>query len=205
MATPQTVKSVFGLVFVKFPGRRPDVSTPERKAEFELFFNLWVESYRDIPDQRLMTSAARFMRETTKLYPDDDPFAMIHQLALPPSEIEQTTVGDCLDLIDEAVSRFGMYREADALTWLRSKSDLATAAIERIGFRAYCTSEAVDVIRGQLRMVFEVEKKRAVSLGRVVTSDQIKTDGVAQALTGPIKAGELVGSALKELEGRKAQ
>lgn len=186
MASPDTTSKVFALVYTAFPSRKPNVSTPDKAAEFGLTLNLWSESYRDVPDQRLMAAAARFVRETSKLYPDDNPFAMILAMATPPNELAQTTAGDCMGLIDEAVSRFGMYRDDEAVKWIREKSELAAAAVERVGFRNYCASETPDVVRGQLRMVFETEKKRAVEIGHVVTSDQLKRDGITQAvLAGP--------------------
>lgn len=162
MATHETISNAFALVFFKFPGRKP-----ADKKEFDLAFGIWSKIYAPIPDDRLNLAVTRFVAETKKLFPDDCPFAMIREMAQP-SLTE--TIGDCLELLDEAVSRFGMYRESEALAWLEGKSPLVTASVRRIGFINYCMSEEPDVIRGQIRAVFEAEKGRSKTVGGVLPS-----------------------------------
>ncbi|HMM59993.1 MAG TPA: hypothetical protein PKC25_07670, partial [Candidatus Rifleibacterium sp.] len=110
--------------------------------------NIWAEIYKQISDAELMAAASRFIAETTKIYPDDDPFAMIRELARP---ILPETEGDCVELAFEAVQSFGYMREKDAMAWLKARSPLVAAAVQRVGFLEICRSEEPDVIRGQLR------------------------------------------------------
>lgn len=170
MATRETVRKVFALIFFKFPGRRPPT-----ESDIGLAMNIWAEIYKHISDAELMAAASRFIAETTKIYPDDDPFAMIRELARP---ILPETEGDCVELAFEAASTFGYMREKDALDWLKSRSTLIAAAVKRIGFLEICRSEEPDVIRGQLRAIFKSEKERAVKHGGVVESATHLTGGM---------------------------
>ena len=162
MATQDTVRKVFALIFFKFPGRRPPT-----EGDVKLATQIWAEIYKQISDAELMAAASRFIAETTKIYPDDDPFAMIRELARP---ILPETEGDCVELAFEAASTFGYMREKDALDWLKSRSPLIAAAVKRIGFLEICRSEEPDVIRGQIRAIFKSEKDRAKLHGGVVES-----------------------------------
>ena len=80
------------------------------------------------------------------------------------------TEGDAVELAFEAASRFGRYKEAEAMAWIREKSKLVAAAVQRIGFLELCNSAQPDVIRGQLRAIFAAEKSRAIEAGVVCDS-----------------------------------
>ena len=170
MATRETVRKVFALIFFKFPGRRPPT-----ESDVVLAMNIWAEIYKQISDAELMAAASRFIAETTKIYPDDDPFAMIRELARP---ILPETEGDCVELAFEAVQSFGYMREKDAMDWLKARSPLVAAAVQRVGFLEICRSEEPDVIRGQLRAIFKAEKERSVKHGGVVESAKDLTGGL---------------------------
>jgi hypothetical protein len=192
MATQETVKKIFGLVFFKFPGRRPAT-----EGDGKLALQIWSEIYKTISDPELMSAAARFIAETTKIYPDDDPFAMIRELARP---ILPETEGDCVELAFEAVQSFGYMREKDAMDWLKVRSPLVAAAVQRVGFLEICRSEEPDVIRGQLRAIFKAEKERSVKHGGVVESATHLTAGLPdnERLIGLTKN---IGKSLKVLPG----
>jgi len=192
MATRETVRKVFALIFFKFPGRRPST-----ESDIGLAMNIWAEIYKQISDAELMAAASRFVAETTKIYPDDDPFAMIRELARP---ILPETEGDCVELAFEAVQSFGYMREKDAMAWLRARSPLVAAAVQRVGFLEICRSEEPDVIRGQLRAIFKAEKERSVKHGGVVESATHLTAGLPdnERLIGLTKN---IGKSLKVLPG----
>lgn len=80
------------------------------------------------------------------------------------------TEGDAVELAFEAASRFGRYKEKEAMAWIREKSKLVAAAVQRIGFLELCDSVQPDVIRGQLRAIFAAEKSRAIDTGVVIDS-----------------------------------
>lgn len=92
------------------------------------------------------------------------------------------TEGDAVELAFEAASRFGRYKEKEAMTWIREKSKLVAAAVQRIGFLEICDSAQPDVIRGQLRAIFAAEKSRAIDTGVVVDSATQLDDGVNKKL-----------------------
>ncbi len=192
MATRETVRKVFALIFFKFPGRRPPT-----ESDIGLAMNIWAEIYKQISDAELMAAASRFVAETTKIYPDDDPFAMIRDLARP---ILPETEGDCVELAFEAVQSFGYMREKDAMDWLKARSPLIAAAVQRVGFLEICRSEEPDVIRGQLRAIFKAEKERSVKHGGVVESATHLTAGLPdnERLIGLTKN---IGKSLKVLPG----
>lgn len=168
MATFDTVRSVFLLVFAKCPDKQP-----KDKAIFDVWLKMWSGIYREIEDEILMNAAARWVATTTKVFPGDCPFSRIREMA---GEGAKTTQGDMIELANESVSRFGMYREDQAIAWLEEKSPLAAAAMRRFGFREYCTSDKPDVARGQLRAIFQAEAERADTIGYV--------QGTAQSLEG---------------------
>lgn len=160
MASESTVRKVFGGVYFKYPSRRPTI-----REEFDAGLAMWIEFYKPVPDAVLMDACARFCRETVKLFPDDCPFARILAMA---GEGVQETQGDVIELANEAVSRFGSYREDEALSWLESKSPLIASVVRRFGFREYCLSTSADVTRGQLRALFQEERERARTTGEIV-------------------------------------
>jgi hypothetical protein len=86
------------------------------------------------------------------------------------------TEGDAIELAFEAASKFGRYKEAEAMAWIREKSKLVAAAVQRIGFLELCNSVQPDVIRGQLRAIFAAEKSRAIDTG-VVCDSATQLDG----------------------------
>jgi hypothetical protein len=174
MATVDTVKKMFAMVFFKFPSRRPHT-----KEEGEIALKAWCKIYNRLPDDALIQAAERFYAETTKLYPDDDPFAMINRIANPTFT---ETEGDAVELAFEAASRFGRYKEKEAMAWIREKSKLVAAAVQRIGFLELCDSIQPDVIRGQLRAIFASEKSRAIEAGVVCDSATQLDDGINKKL-----------------------
>lgn len=92
------------------------------------------------------------------------------------------TEGDAVELAFEAASRFGRYKEAEAMAWIRERSKLVAAAVQRIGFLELCDSAQPDVIRGQLRAIFAAEKSRAIDTGVVVDSATQLEDGTDKRL-----------------------
>ena len=174
MATAEEVKRIFAMVFFKFPGRRP-----RTKEEGEIAMKSWCKIYEHIPGRLLLQAAERFYAETTKLYPDDDPFAIIKRMADP---IYAETEGDAVELAFEAASKFGRYKEAEAMAWIREKSKLVAASVQRLGFLELCNSSQPDVIRGQLRAIFAAEKSRAIEAGVVCDSATQLDDGINKKL-----------------------
>ena len=114
----ETIMKIYAVIWSKDKSRMPDTKSKEQSEMFRVVKSMWVESFRDISDKTAMDAAAKWMRETSKVYPSDDPMAAIYQLAKP--QLVETE-GDCLELADEAVCRFGYMRAESALEWIREK------------------------------------------------------------------------------------
>ena len=180
MASRDSVRKMALLTWIKFPTTRP--KTPE---EMNLIQEAWVDILKDIPDDLLMSSTRRFVAETQKLYPGDDPFAMILAFTKPQST---ETQGDCLELALEAVSKFGYMREPEAMRWIGNRSPLIAAAVDRFGYGQLCQTPQDDlaVVRGQLRAIFAEERERANRVGAVLPSAQKLEAGVLPGMVqGP--------------------
>lgn len=200
MATKETVGKIFAMVFFKFPNRNP--ATQEG---FDLAFDVWERIFEPISDDLLLRAGQRFVAEKTGIFPNEDPFAMILEMARP-RQIE--TQGDAFELALESVRLFGHMREDEALKWLESKSPIIAATVRRFGFRELCTSENLEVVRGQMMAIFKAEKERATKYGEVIPSAVDLQKGNFPALPCPanvLKLDSLVDGLSKKLSlGKKA-
>lgn len=160
MLTNNGFKKALAIVFSVHPQLEP-------KENKEFIYKAWYRMLQDISDKSLLDAASRFVMEHPKLYPGDNFVAMIRQMAKP-QMIE--TKGDCIELAFAMVQKYGYIREADAMKELKERSPLVAAAVQRIGFLELCRAENSEVIRGQLRAIFDDEKARSVQLGGIVES-----------------------------------
>lgn len=140
---------------------------PKHSHSKDLVYRAWFKMFADLEGNQFLNAVTKFVLETPKLYPGDNFVAMIRQAAVP---VLQETEGDVIELAFQAVRDFGYMRERDAMQWLKTKSPLVAAAVQRIGFLALCKCEEPDVIRGQLRAIFKGEKDRARQSGGIVES-----------------------------------
>jgi hypothetical protein len=76
MAKKESIKKVLELVFLKFPRKAPVTPT-----DFALLIDLWTEGYQALPDEILLKAARKFCLETTRIFDNDCPFAMIRETA----------------------------------------------------------------------------------------------------------------------------
>lgn len=189
MATRETVKNIFAMIFFKWPNRRP-ADTDELK----LVLDVWERIYAPIPDETLMIVGQRFVAEKTGIYPTEDPFAMILEMARP-RDIE--TQGDVFELAIEAVKTFGYMREAEAMKWLKSCSPIIAATVTRFGYQELCMNpvDQLGVARGQMMAIFKAEKERAAKFGEVFPSAVELQKGNFPALPGSVTVLKLEGLA----------
>ncbi len=160
MLTQQGFSKMLAVVLSVHPQLKP-------KDDVKFVLDMWYRMFQDIPDKSLLDAASRFVMEHPKLYPGDNFVAMIRQMAKP-QMIE--TKGDCIELAFAMVEKYGYMRDADAMKELKDRSPLVAAAVQRIAFLELCRPENSEVIRGQLRAIFDDEKARAVQLGGIVES-----------------------------------
>ena len=160
MLTQSEFKQGLLVVFASHPQLEP-------KKSADLIYKMWFSMFKDLDSQCFLNAVARFVVEVPKLYPGDNFIAIIRQMAVPTL---QETEGDAIELAFEAARNFGYMREDEAISWLKEKSPLIAAVVNRFGFREICTSTEPDVIRGQLRAIFKGEKERSKQVGGIVES-----------------------------------
>lgn len=194
--SPHKMQSL-SILFAAFPDRSPGGSSDDRKA----IFGMWDAAFGDFTDAAFRATVTRFILETPKLFPGDNPIAMIRRMGKP--DFIETT-GDCVELLNEAVSEFGSYRETAAMKWIEARSPLIAAAVKRFGFREYCMAENAEVARGQIRAIFEAEKLRAKELGGIVQSAARLEGGKTPAMLGkPESIGSLMDGLKQQITLKK--
>lgn len=114
---------------------------------------LWYAELGDIP-YHLLSAALRKWVNTEKFPPT------ISELRALCAEIvngKPQDWGEAWQEVTQAIKRYGVYREEEAIA---SLSPHARTAAERIGWTAICVSENPEALRAQFRQVFEVCVKR---------------------------------------------
>jgi len=80
---------------------------------------------------------------------------------------EQTTIllngeakewGEAWESVLKAISKYGSYRETEAL---ESLDEITRETVKRIGFRNLCMSEELNIDRANFRMIYESRAERA--------------------------------------------
>ena len=97
MATRKAFDQAMSLFFMSFPSRKPQ-GKPE---EIEAILDVWEKALADIKDQTLLNAVARFIRETKKLFPDDNPLAMIREMAEIESKPKSVPIPATFELTEE--------------------------------------------------------------------------------------------------------
>lgn len=188
MLTNTGFKKTLAIIFSVHPHLEPNSGQ-------DFVYKAWFQMLRDFDDDSLIQAATRFVMEVPKLFPGDNFIAQIRQLARPTL---QETEGDAVELAFAAASKFGGYRENEAMAWLNERSPLIAAVVRRVGFRDICNSCEPDVIRGQLRSIFKSEKERAKQVGGIVESAEHLSCGLPDE-----RILSLLGGRLKLTEGKK--
>lgn len=158
--------SALAKLFVTFPSRTPKGSQCEQDAIYEM----WEASFSHVSAAEFDRAVNAFILETTTLFPDDNLIAMLRKRLAP--QINETS-GDCIELALEAVNRFGgIYgNAAKARAWVESRSPICASVIfDKVGFYEIATATNLDVIRGQIKHIFNEEKERALKLGVIAGS-----------------------------------
>lgn len=163
MASSTTIKNFFAVVFFKFPSRRF-----KNEDESRVITGMWARILQNTSDHDLNKAIEKFM-SCTKLYPDDDPFAIIYSYTKP---VVLETFGDCIQLIEELPGKFGRNREKEAFEWLSRKSPLCAAVLTRFGYQNLCNSpaESLEFTRSSIGKLFEQEKARANETKQILPS-----------------------------------
>ena len=171
MKTKQTMNKITSqisaLVWVKCPEKRP-----LNEEESNIFLRFWDNIFSQMDPKKLQEACGKFML-LPKVFPGDDPFAMIREMALEKFEVLETP-GDILELLIDTVLTFGRNREVEALKFLRDKSLLAYATAKKFGFTSLCTSELNEFVKSQIFTIFKAEKERFEKTGTINPTPQNK-------------------------------
>ena len=169
MASTETIKKIFAMVFFKFPGR--SFKDPE---EAKIVKEVWENIFRPISDEAVLNALKNFVTSTEKLFPDDDPFSIIFNMA---NSSNCETPGDAWEIIFSAASKFGTQEPKKAMEWIKSKSPLIASVIRRFGYETFCLSTNQDFTRSQIFTIFKAEKERAIRTGIVLDTAEKLTAG----------------------------
>lgn len=192
--TDDGFKKMLAILYSVHPQLEP------KKATRNFVYQAWFKMLSDIPDEKIMGAAYRFITEIPEIYPGCSFIAHIRQLANP--QLTETE-GDCIQLAFDAVREFGYMRESDAMEWIKERSDLVASVVKRIGFRELCMCETPDVIRGQMRSLFKSEKERAIKHGVVVASSADLKNGLPDKRTCKLLKDAVEKTKLKLLETKE--
>lgn len=135
---------------------------------------IWYSLLKDIQYEVLNVAIQKYMM-SNKFPPT---IADLRELS---AEIVQGTPVDWDDgwqQVLKAISRFGSYREREAL---ESLDDLTRKCVERLGFRNLCMSENISVERANFRQIYQTLSERKKEDSKL--SLTVKTK-IAQLFTG---------------------
>lgn len=128
--------------------------------ENRLAIEFWFKMLGDIPIDVLTKAVAKHIA-INKFAPT---IAEIRELATE----EDVAVRDFsygYGLVQRAISRFGGYREAEAIAWIQERDPIAGKVIRRLGFQSFCLSEDPMADRANFRMAYQntsaIERREA--------------------------------------------
>ena len=109
---------------------------------------LWYRQLQDIPYQIAELALNKWVA-TNKWSPS---IADIREMSTAVKVGDKPLWSDGWEEVLRAISRFGSYRESEAL---QSMTDITRQAVKRLGFRNICMSENIMTDRANFRMIFE--------------------------------------------------
>lgn len=138
-------------------------------------FNIWYELLKDIEYKVANVAVQKYM--LTNRFPPT--IADIRQLAADVKTGEKPLWSDGWEEVLRAISKYGSYRETEAL---QSMTETTRAAVKRLGFRNLCMSENIMAERANFRMIFEQiadrehkEKQIPMTLSKLIEGIQQNT------------------------------
>lgn len=160
---------------------------PEMEKQFnnQTTQRAWYELLGDI-DGRTLLLAIKIYASTEKFTPKP---SQIREMALVTTrETRDWTEG--WDLVIRSVGRFGIYRESEALVWIKSQDEIAAESIRRLGYKNLCETENQMTLRANFRQAYnnQISKNKfynqlpantrlAIEENRAKTKTQLKELG----------------------------
>ena len=132
--------------------------------------NIWYTLLQDL-DYRVCQNAVLELISTCKFCPT---IAEIREKCSGITSLPIKDYGEAWETVMRAVSRFGMYNQAEAL---ESLDELTRKCTKRLGFGNICMSENITADRANFRMIYEQEanrKKTDNQLPQLVRSEKLE-------------------------------
>ncbi len=114
---------------------------------------MWFKQLQDIPYNVAELTLNKWVA-TNKWSPS---IADIREAATDLTQGEAKEWGDAWQEVLNAISKYGSYREIEAL---ESLDDVTRQTVKRLGFKNICMSEEIQVDRANFRMIYENELQR---------------------------------------------
>jgi hypothetical protein len=125
----------------------------EKLLPNEQAMELWFKQLQDIPYNVAEVTLNKWVA-TNKWSPS---IADIREQAAGITQGEAKEWGDAWQDVLKAISKYGSYREDEALA---SFDDITRRVVKRLGFRNLCFSEEIQVDRANFRMMYEQQLQR---------------------------------------------
>jgi hypothetical protein len=128
---------------------------PKFPAINTVMVDIWYEMFKDIDYQVAQVAVKKIILEST--FPPS--IAELRQTIAEittPKELK-LDAAQAWGEVTRAIKNYGMYREDEAIA---SMSPRTARVVQMIGWQNICTTEEIDVLRGQFRMMYETTEKR---------------------------------------------
>lgn len=136
---------------------------------------LWEKALSDI-SYDVAEKALLKVLSTSKFFPT------IADLRDAATQITQPRTLDAMEawgLINEAIRKFGYYRQAEAVDFLPNE---VAEMVKRFTWRELCLSENVETLRAQFRMAWETQSKRRNELKALPTEIRLMIEDTAKGM-----------------------
>lgn len=121
----------------------------ERQFNSQTTQGVWYDLLKDI-DKRTLLLAIKTYASTEKFAPKP---SQIREMAIMTTkETRDWTEG--WDLVLRSIGRFGIYRESEALDWIRKQDETAAESIRRLGYKNLCEADDQMTVRANFRQAY---------------------------------------------------
>ncbi|MEG6615362.1 replicative helicase loader/inhibitor [Peptococcaceae bacterium 1198_IL3148] len=136
---------------------------------------LWEKMLADMP-YHVAENALMKVLATAKFFPT---VAEIRAAAVEITQPAMPTAAEAWGEVVTAISRYGYYREVEAL---ESLSPTVAQVVRFIGWKDICTSEEPDIIRAQFRKAYETHSAREREMAQIPSDVRQLISSVVKAL-----------------------
>lgn len=139
--------------------------------------SVYYDALKDLSIDQLKLAARRAVQETQ--YPVIPLIGVLRKFALEASVGIASIWSEEWETVVRAVSRFGYYRQAEAIG---SLSPIAADVVRAIGWATLCDMPVADksIVAGQFRMAYEARVQRDTNVGALSQDVRPKITGAAQ-------------------------